>query len=209
MPAGARIARDAFGIPHLSARDERDMVFLQGYVHAQDRLFQMDVTRRQAEGTLAELLGSGALASDVQLRTFGLRRAAERSLPLLSNATRDALAAYADGVNAYVARHPLPPEYAALEITRVRPWSPADSVAVIKLIGFGLSFELTDVDRTALLSRYQVAGDGAGIQRLVTLLRGRPSSCAIQRCGDGPGRKHTCRGRLRRDAVVGCSDATR
>src|SRR5688572_20177878 len=75
LPHGARIARDALGIPHLSARNERDMVFLQGYVHAQDRLFQMDVTRRQAEGTLAELLGSGALASDVQLRTFGLRRA--------------------------------------------------------------------------------------------------------------------------------------
>ncbi len=162
VPHGATIARDAFGIPHLSARNERDTVFLQGYVHAQDRLFQMDVTRRQAEGTLAELLGSGALTSDVQLRTFGLRRAAERSLPLLSNATRDALAAYADGVNAYVARHPLPPEYAALEITRVRPWTPADSVAVIKLIGFGLSFELTDVDRTALLSWYQVAGTAQG-----------------------------------------------
>src|SRR5687768_15920247 len=52
LPNDARIARDAFGVPHLSAKNERDVVFLQGYVHAQDRLFQMDVTRRQAEGTL-------------------------------------------------------------------------------------------------------------------------------------------------------------
>ena len=133
LPNDARIARDTFGIPHLSARNERDLVFLQGYVHAQDRLFQMDATRRQADGTLAELVGNAALSSDVQLRTFGLRRAAERSLPLLSRATSDALAAYADGVNAYVARNRLPPEYTALEITQFRAWTPADSVAVIKL----------------------------------------------------------------------------
>ena len=79
-----RSPRDEFGIPHISARNERDLVLLQGYVHAQDRLFQMDVTRRQADGTLAELVGSAALGTDVQLRTFGLRHAAERSLPILS-----------------------------------------------------------------------------------------------------------------------------
>jgi penicillin G amidase len=162
LPNDARIARDAFGVARLSARNERDVVFLQGYVHAQDRLFQMDVTRRQADGTLAELLGNAALPSDVQLRTFGLRRAAERSLPLLSRAASDALAAYADGVNAYLARNPLPPEYSALEITRFRPWTPADSISVIKLVGFGLSFELTDLDRSTLLSQYQAAGAAQG-----------------------------------------------
>jgi penicillin amidase len=162
LPNGARIARDALGIPHLSAKNERDLLFLQGYVHAQDRLFQMDVTRRQADGTLAELLGTAALASDVQLRTLGLRRAAERSLPLLSRATSDALAGYTDGVNAYVASNPLPPEYPALEITQFRPWTPADSIAVIKLISFGLSFDLTDLDRTTLLSQYQASGTAQG-----------------------------------------------
>ena len=162
LPNDARIARDEFGIPHLSAENERDLVFLQGYVHAQDRLFQMDVTRRQADGTLAELVGSAAVATDVQFRTFGLRRAAERSLPLLSRAASDALAAYAEGVNAYVARNPLPPEYQAIEITTFRPWTPVDSVAVLKLIGFSLSFELTDLDRTTLLSRYQSAGTAQG-----------------------------------------------
>jgi penicillin G amidase len=157
-----RVVRDKDGIPHIAARTEREVLYLQGFTHAQDRLFQMDVTRRQAEGTLAELLGAGALASDVQLRTFGLRRAAERSLPILSQSVRDALSAYADGVNDYVARHSLPPEYAALEITTFRPWAPADSLSIIRLISFGLSFELTDLDRSTLLAQFQAAGAARG-----------------------------------------------
>ena len=157
-----RVVRDSDGIPHIAARTEREVLYLQGFTHAQDRLFQMDVTRRQAEGTLGELLGAGALPSDVQLRTFGLRRAAERSLPILSQGVRDALRAYADGVNDYVARHALPPEYAALEITTFRPWAPVDSLSIVRLISFGLSFELTDLDRTTLLAQYQAAGAAQG-----------------------------------------------
>jgi penicillin amidase len=157
-----RVVRDSDGIPHIAANSERDVVYLQGFTHAQDRLFQMDATRRQADGTLAELLGTAALASDVQLRTFGLRRAAERSLPTLSQDVRNALSAYADGVNAYVARNPLPPEYSALEITTFRPWTPVDSLSILKLITFGLSFELTDLDRTTLLAQYQAAGAAQG-----------------------------------------------
>jgi penicillin amidase len=157
-----RVVRDSDGIPHIAASTEREVLYLQGFTHAQDRLFQMDVTRRQAEGTLAELLGAGALPGDVQLRTFGLRRAAERSLPILSRQVRDALGAYADGVNDYVARHSLPPEYAALEITTFRPWAPVDSLSIIRLISFGLSFELSDLDRSTLLSQYQAAGAAQG-----------------------------------------------
>ena len=74
----AEISRDAAGIPHVRAGNEHDLFFLQGWAHAEDRLFQMDVQRRQAAGTLAELLGPGALPSDVQLRTIGLQRAAVR-----------------------------------------------------------------------------------------------------------------------------------
>ena len=157
-----RVVRDSDGIPHIAASTEREVLYLQGFTHAQDRLFQMDVTRRQAEGTLGELLGAGALPSDVPLRTFGLRRAAERSLPILSRSVRDALSAYADGVNAYVARHSLPPEYAALEITTFRPWAPADSLSIVRLISFGLSFELSDLDRTTVLAQYQAAGAAQG-----------------------------------------------
>jgi penicillin amidase len=156
------VVRDKEGIPHIAASTEREAIYLQGFTHAQDRLFQMDVIRRQAEGTLAELLGAGALPSDVQLRTFGLRRAAERSLPILSEDVRRALSAYADGVNAYVAGHPLPPEYGALEITTFRPWAPVDSLSVLRAISFGLSFELTDLDRTTLLAQYQAEGAARG-----------------------------------------------
>jgi penicillin amidase len=157
-----KVIRDSNGIPHIFAKNEHDLLFLQGYTHAQDRLFQMDVNRRQAEGTLAELLGSAALGSDVQLRTFGLRRAAERSLPILAPDVRNAMQAYADGVNAYVASNPLPPEYAVLEVTAFRNWTPVDSMSIMKLITFSLSFELTDLDRTTLLSQYQAAGTTQG-----------------------------------------------
>jgi penicillin amidase len=158
MEDEGQVMRDSSGIPHVFAKNDHDVLFLQGYTHAQDRLFQMDVTRRQAEGTLAELLGSGALTSDVQLRTFGLRRAAERSLPILAPEVRNALQAYADGVNAYVDRKPLPPEYAAIEVNSFRAWAPVDSLSILKLITFQLSFELTDLDRTTLLSQYKTAG---------------------------------------------------
>jgi penicillin amidase len=161
----ARVVRDADGIAHLHAGNRHDLFFLQGMVHAQDRLFQMDVRRRQAEGTLAELLGPAALPADVQLRAIGLHRAAARSLQPdggLSGDAQQVLQAYADGVNAWVADHPLPPEYAALELTTFHEWTALDSVAVGKLITFGLSFDLDDIDRTVALLAYLRAGQAAG-----------------------------------------------
>src|SRR3954447_21897186 len=71
----AEIYRDVDGVPHVFAQDQHDADFMLGWAHASDRLFQMDSSRRQASGTLAELLGSSSLSSDVQLRTLGLRRA--------------------------------------------------------------------------------------------------------------------------------------
>jgi penicillin amidase len=157
----ARVDRDANGIAHIRAGSRHDLFFLQGWVHAQDRLFQMDVRRRQAGGTLAELLGPAALGTDVQLRTIGLHRAAARSLPALSADAQAVLAAYADGVNAWVAGNPLPPEYGALSLTAFRPWTALDSVAVGKLQAFGLSFDL-DIELTTALLGYQQAGQAAG-----------------------------------------------
>jgi len=167
LHAAAKILRDVDGIPHILANNEHDAIMLQGWVHAQDRLFQMDYSRRQASGTLAELLGSAALPSDVELRTIGLRRAAERSLPLLSPEVQAALEAYADGVNAWVARNPLPPEYGLLEITQFEPWTALDSVAVTKLLAFGLSFDL-DLGLSISFLTYVEAGgffgfDGAAL----------------------------------------------
>src|SRR5690349_5524722 len=158
----ASITIDSEGISHVRARNEHDLYFRQGWVHAGDRLFQMDYNRRLASGTLAELLGTAALASDVQMRTIGLRRAAERSYAAASTTTRVALDAYAEGVNARLAaRTSLPPEYAALKLTRVDPWSPVDTLVVGKLLAFLLSFEL-DTARTVAYQSYVAAGKAAG-----------------------------------------------
>src|SRR5688572_23207170 len=80
LRAAATVVRDVDGVPHIKASNANDLFLLQGWVHADDRLFQMDVLRRLGAGRLAELLGSGSLPSDVQMRTLGIRRTAERSL---------------------------------------------------------------------------------------------------------------------------------
>lgn len=161
LEAAASIVRDTYGIAHIWAQNEHDLFFLQGWAHARDRLFQMDGLRRMASGTLAELVGPDALAGDVQLRTIGLRRAAERSLEVLLPRTLAALEAYAEGVNAFVGTHALPPEYDALEVTQFAPWTATDSLVVGKLAGFRLSFQL-DTDTTLQFNAYLEAGGAMG-----------------------------------------------
>ncbi len=151
----ARILRDVDGMPHIYAHDEHDAIFLQGWVTAQDRLFQIDLLRRQSSGTLAELVGSGALGSDVELRTVGLRRAAERSLARYSPQMRAGLQAFADGVNAWVAHSgTLPAQYAALEVTKFSSWTALDSAVIGKALAFQLSFDI-DVEATLQYLEYQ------------------------------------------------------
>src|SRR5262245_19496665 len=157
----AVVTVDDEGISHISARKEHDLYFMQGWVHAGERFFQMDHNRRLASGTLAELLGTAALPSDVQLRTIGLRRAAQRSHDAASARTRAILEAYAEGVNAWREAHPLPPEYAALGLKTSEPWSPIDSVVTGKLLAFSLSFDL-DIARTVALQSYVAAGGAFG-----------------------------------------------
>lgn len=157
LTAPAAVVRDADGIAHIQAANEYDLLFLQGWVHAGDRLFQMDVSRRQASGTLAELLGADAVPDDVAARTIGLRRAAERSLPVQSPEVRAGLDAYAAGVNAWIAANKLPAQYGALQLTKVAPWTPVDSLVIGKGLSFKLSFTL-DVDATLALGSYQEAG---------------------------------------------------
>ena len=158
------VVRDGVGVPHVYAKSDHDANFMVGYLHAQDRLFQMDSSRRQAGGTLAELLGTGALASDAQLRTLGLRRAAVRSLAAISPESRTSLESYAEGVNAWLAANPLPSEYAALELTKanVPAWTELDSLSIMKLLAFGLSFDTNDITNTQRLIAYQTAGAALG-----------------------------------------------
>src|SRR5690348_8482770 len=136
LQAAARLIQDSSGVTHIEAASPHDLFFLQGWVHARDRLFQMDISRREPSGTLAELLGQAALPGDVQARTIGLRRAAERSWAAAPADMRAAVSAYADGVNAYVADHPLPAEYGALHLTSFQPWTPVDTLTIAKAIAF-------------------------------------------------------------------------
>jgi penicillin amidase len=157
----ARLIRDPNGVPHIFANSDHDVFFLQGYVHASDRLFQMDLTRREASGTRAEVLGPDFLDDDVETRTIGIRRAAERSLDVLTDESKAVLQAYTDGVNAWVASNPLPAEYADVELTQFEPWTPLDSATLGLAIAFSLSFDI-DIFRTFDFQGYQAAGQNRG-----------------------------------------------
>jgi penicillin amidase len=124
-------------------------------------MFQMDYSRRQAQGTLAELLGpprspptSSSASSASAARPALPGRDLARELP--------GAQAYSAGVNAWIASNPAPPEYTALELTTVQPWFPVDCIAVAKLIAFGLSFDL-DTSNTVALLTYTQVGQAAGL----------------------------------------------
>src|SRR5262249_50219679 len=97
-----------------------------------------------------------------QLRTLGVGRAAERSLSAYTQKDAELIQAYSDGVNAWLDRNSLPPEYAALEITQVPRWRPVDSLTVVKLIQFQLAFDVTDLVNSEALSNFQAAGQVRG-----------------------------------------------
>jgi penicillin amidase len=156
------VTEDQYGIPTIKGDSQLDVVFVQGYLQARDRFFQMDSDRKIAAGRAGELLGAAALASDVQLRTFGLDRAAMMTWQGLDADTKGWLQSYANGVNTYLANHPLPPEYVGLEISKVDPWSPLDSVLVGKLLAASFSLSLQDIDSTIVLGTYAYVGQLAG-----------------------------------------------
>jgi penicillin G amidase len=161
LRAAGSISYDAEGVPTITAASDEDAAWLMGYAHARDRFFQMDLLRRTASGTLAELVGPSVLARDVEIRTLGLRRAAWASWAKSSPELRGQLKAYADGVNAWLRSTPVPAEHRALELSSADPWSPVDSLVIGKLLAFQLSFDL-DIDFSLRLGAYQQAGAAAG-----------------------------------------------
>jgi penicillin amidase len=161
LTADVRVVTDAHGVRHVVAENDFDLARAQGFVHARDRFFQMDLTRREVSGDLAELLGDAFVAGDVQNRTIGLRRAAERSEAILTPRERNFLQAYADGVNAWLASNPLPPEYAQLELTSARPWTVVDTLSIGKGIAASLSLDI-DAGLTERLQAYIAAGTANG-----------------------------------------------
>ncbi len=135
------IERDDRGVPTVRAATEPDLYFGLGHAQATDRLWQMDVLRRRAHGRLSEVLGRATVAEDVRARRLALARVARASEELLSPACVANLRAFSAGVNAAVRRFALPPEFLLLRY-RPEPWTPTDSVAIVKRLGFDLGLNL-------------------------------------------------------------------
>lgn len=152
------IIRDANGIPHIFAANDRDAAFGLGYAHAQDRLLQMELMRRFGAGRLAEIVGAPALKVDRMARTLGMYRRSQASIKHLNPETRAGLQAYAAGVNAYLATHngALPLEFQLLGVTP-EPWKPADSLVWGRIMATGLAINW----RSELLRAYMAQRIGA------------------------------------------------
>ena len=125
------VERDNWGVPHIRASSLQDAVEAQGYVMAQDRLWQLDLMRRASRGQLSEIVGPLALKSDKQFRTFGFSRAAERDYAAMDKDSRALMEAYARGVNAFIEQHQksLPLEFTLLKY-KPQPWQPTDSLVI-------------------------------------------------------------------------------
>lgn len=167
------VLTDANGIPTIIGETETDVSFVQGFLQARDRFFQMDFLRRVASGTLGELVGAPALGSDIQIRTLGLRRAAWATYTGLSATELGWLQSYADGVNHFLQNNPLPPEYGALELSAAEAWTPVDSLAIGKLLAFQLSFDqsLSAIENTVRLGTYQAVGKAMGFDGTALFLQ--------------------------------------
>ena len=185
------ITFDADGIPRIRAGDDADAAEALGYVHARDRLAQMDLMRRAAAGELSELVGRRALALDEYARVLGTREAATKAVAALPPATRALLEAYARGVNAFIARHGRfsAPEY--LLLGTPRPWTPVDSMLWAETMGLYLSGNLrTELERLTLSARldhahilglWPVAANGGteAASRAVPARRGRLAAATL------------------------------
>ena len=141
------IVRDTANVPHIFGKNDQDTLFALGYVHAQDRLWQMTMLRRTAQGRLSELFGAETLTVDMVVRRLGIYSASRASLSALRPDTMAKLEAYAKGVNARLEEINLgnsgrgAPEL-FLFSNSIAPWSPTDSLAILKLMGLQLSSHL-------------------------------------------------------------------
>lgn len=158
VSAPVEVRRDQWGVPQIYADTSADLFYAQGYVHAQDRFFEMDFRRHLTAGQLSEWFGADQLATDKFLRTLGWRETAEREYEKLEPQTKRFLQSYADGVNAYLNGRKgadISVEYTMGLLgpdDEVKPWEPADSVAWLKAMAWDLRGNLDDEIARALAS---------------------------------------------------------
>lgn len=136
-----KVTRNNHGIPTIEAKNDDDLYFAQGYIQAQDRLFQMDLSRRQASGRLAEVIGESAVQSDKKFLVFNLRKAAEKSIEAYDEESLNVLQKFADGVNAYIEyaieNNKLPYEFTLLGY-KPSKWEIVDSLVIGKYMAYDL-----------------------------------------------------------------------
>ena len=141
------ITRDRNGVSHIKAKTRADVAAGLGFAHAQDRLWQMEVSRMAGQGRLSEMFGDATVGTDIWLRTMGIHEAAEASLDVMDAGTMEMLEGYARGVNAWIKRTPqlfsakLPPEYLILGY-EPEPWKPVDTLTAIKMMSVSLAQNL-------------------------------------------------------------------
>ncbi len=160
LTAPVKVFRDAHGVPQVYADNPADLFRAQGFLHAQDRFWEMDFRRHVTAGRLAEMFGAGQVETDAYIRTMGWRRVAEAEYRILDPDSRRWLQAYADGVNAWLADHSgvsASLEYGVLALQnpgyRIEKWSPVDSVAWLKAMAWDLRGNMSqELSRAELLA---------------------------------------------------------
>lgn len=159
LNAPVDIYRDHMGIPHIYATTSHDLFFAQGYVHAQDRFWQMDTWRHIGSGTLSEMFGNGQVETDIFLRTLGWRLTAEQEYAELDAESKEIIDSYTAGVNAYLEDHDttaLSLEYAILGLLspdyKIEPWTPVNSLTWGKAMAWDLRGNMgEEIERAVLL----------------------------------------------------------
>ncbi|THF86029.1 penicillin acylase family protein [Deinococcus sp. KSM4-11] len=143
VSSSVTVTRDQWGVPHIRAATDEDALFALGFVHWQERAWQMEFQRRVAQGRLSEVLGAAALPQDKFLRTWGFQRAAESALPALQPRTRQLVSAYTAGVNAAMRQGKIAPEFRILGFTPAA-WTDVDSLSWSKLMAYDLGGNMDD-----------------------------------------------------------------
>lgn len=187
------VYRDARGVPHVYASSEHDLFMAQGFVHAQDRFWQMDFNRHIGSGRLAEMFGAARVDTDRFLRTLGWERVARQELEVLDPDVLEILQTYSDGVNAYLQTHSgtaLSLEYAFLGLLspdyQVKPWEPIDTLVWAKVMAWDLSGNMDgEITRSLLLADLNA-------EQLADLYPEYPRDHPTIVTGTGPGAVSAC-----------------
>ena len=164
---------DNFGVPKVVAKNDEDAYFVQGYLHASERLWQMELQKRMVQGRLSELYGIESVPVDIWMRTLGLRKASKNAWESLSEGAKSALIAYAKGVNEWLRiNSKLPVELEILGISP-EPWEPIDSLAWQKVLALNLGLnmygEINRMDALQIVTPEELKNFTTGVMKAANI----------------------------------------